>query len=176
MRTTTVPRAMFRGLAPCLVLAALAAASALATPGGGYWPAVGGGKVSLRKSGLRPVALPANLRLAFDGAAGDPSGTGTLQLFDAAGQFLVEEFPFAWESRNGRSFRIDLDGASLEPWLAGALAAASGGEATATVAAATAKGRIVRRGEAARFTLRAVGEGSLAGGPVRPLRAVVKAR
>ena len=164
-------RAAFAALA----LVATAVAS-LAAPGGGYWAAVGGGRVAARRSGVRPAPFPANLRLDFDGVDGDLTGTGSMLAYDELGQNLLHTIPFTWETTNGRTFRLDLDEAAMAPLLENVLADAADAECTVTLLEATARGRLRLRGEAIGINIRALGECAIAGGETRVLRATVRAK
>ena len=176
MRMSIFSSSVRRRIAVASFALACTAVASLAAPGGGYWPAVGGGKVAARRSGVRPAPFVANLRLEFGGVDGDLTGTGSLLSYDELGQNLLDTIPFTWETKNGRSFRLDLDEAALVPWIEGVLAEAADAECTVSVIEATARGRIRLRGEAIAISVRALGECTIAGGETRVLRATLRAK
>ena len=176
MRMSILAAGLQRRVAVASFALAITAVASLAAPGGGYWPAVGVGRVAARRSGVRPDPFVANLRLDFDGVEGDLTGTGAMLSYDELGQNLLDTIPFTWETTNGRSFRLDLDEAALVPWLEGVLAEAADAECTVTVIEATARGRIRLRGEAIAISVRALGECNIAGGETRVMRATIRAK
>ena len=176
MRPSMPTASARRRIAVASFALACAAAASLAAPGGGYWPAVGSGRVKAIRSGVRPDPFVANLRLDFDGADGDLAGTGTMLAYDEAGQNLLHTIPFTWETRNGRAFTLDLDGAAIAPLFEGVIETASGGDCAVTVATATARGRVRLEGAAISIKIRALGECTIGEGETRVLRATVKAK
>jgi hypothetical protein len=176
MRIPMLDASVRRRAAFAALALVVTAAASLAAPGGGYWAAVGGGRVAARKSGVRPAPFPANLRLDFDGVDGDLAGTGSMLAYDELGQNLLHTIPFTWETKNGRTFRLDLDEAAVAPLLEDVLADAADAECTVSLIDASARGRTRLRGEAIGIRIRALGECAIAGGETRVLRATVKAK
>ena len=176
MRLSIFTASARRRIAVASFALACTAVASLAAPGGGYWPAVGSGRVKAPRSGVRPDPFAANLRLDFDGVDGDLTGTGTMLAYDEAGQNLLYTIPFTWETRNGRAFTLDLDETALVPLFEDVLATASGQDCTVTVATATARGRVRLAGAAISVKLRALGECAFGEGETHVLRATVKAK
>jgi hypothetical protein len=155
------------GAAAAFVLLATAFVASGAAVGGGYWPALGTGKVAVKGGGIKPMPFFANLRFAFDGSPADASGTGTIRAYDAIGQTLLDQIPFAWTTRNGAAFKLDLSGKGFEDFLAARIADATGGTAAVTVESTAGKGALLHGGTSVRASASASGEVSLDGAPPR---------
>jgi len=163
------------GAAGLLLLAAACAASG-AQVGGGFWPAVGPGKVAVHGAGMKPATFVANLRYDFDGTAEALSGTGTIQAYDEIGLTLLAEFPFTWTTAGGAAFRFDVAGPELEDFLSSRISAATGKAADVTLETASGKGVLRKDATDLKATIQIAGECSLDGGESRRLRAKIKGR
>ena len=162
--------------AAALFTAALASPAAAPSFGGGYWSAYGPGRIALKKAGLRPVEVFANLRFGFDGNAGDGSGTGTLFAYDESGDTVIGTMPFSYSARSGTSCTLDLDSPAMESFLAGRIEAGTGQAATVAVDEAVAKVSLRSAGEDLRAAVRASGSVVLAGGPERRMAVNLRVR
>jgi hypothetical protein len=168
--------ALGRGFAAGALIALAAWGAGAAAVGGGYWPGVGPGRISLRRSGVKPIAILANLRFDFAGAPTDLSGTGTVSAYDAEGQDLLAQFPCTWTTGKGAAFQLDLVNAGFAAFLEERIEAATGKTAVVTLEIAKGRGAIVRQGEDLRATVSVVGEASLDGGESVALRVKLHAR
>lgn len=155
---------------------AVGGAAVAATVGGGYFSALGEGRIVLAGSGFDPVAIPANFRFDFDGAAADTAGTGTVYCYDPSGQFLVGQFPYTWTTKRGASFKMDLNNQDLADFLAAHVADATGGTAAVTLESASGKGALRKYEPTIPVRLKARGTVSLDGSEPMPVKVKVKLR
>jgi|SRR5688572_4222791 len=161
---------MIRPLGLALLLLA-AAAAAGAGPGGAYLPAFGNERIRVRAPGVRPATLFANLRFDFDGAPGDPGGTGTVTALDAEGQDVLSAFPCTWTAGRGNAFTLDPDPQGLADLLAEGIESFAGGPAVVTLETVAGKGTLRAEGTDLLVRLKAAGSVTIAGGPPRRFRA-----
>ena len=159
-----------------ITVLALAAAVSAASFGGGFWSAYGPGRVCVKRAGLRPVEVMANLRFDFEGAADAVSGTGTILAYDPTGQETEASLPFTWTTRNGRTSLLDLASPAFEDYLAGLLGPAAGKPAAVTLEAASARCVVPRGEDDLRAVLRARGTVLLGADPPRRLVVNIRVR
>jgi hypothetical protein len=171
---TDSSHALRRGILAIVVVAAAAWGAGAAAVGGGFWSAVGPGRIAVKRSGVRPFEVLGNLRLDFSGKPSDLSGTAVVTAYDAIGQQVLAEFPCTWTTGKGAAFQLELANDGFGEFLEGRIAAATGKAASVSLTSARGKGSLVKGGVDLRIALAAAGECSLDGGP--PLKFQVKMR
>jgi hypothetical protein len=147
-----------------------------ATVGGSSWSVFGPSKVTLPKSGEKPVTFDGNLRLHFDGEEGDEAGTGTIACYDSEGQDLLAEVPMTWTSGKKESFTITPDPESLAGFLETRVQEGTGKATTITLVDIKCKGAVIKKGAAMKHTIAARGTAVLGAGSAVSLKLSLKAK